>query len=196
MGPVAAAKEPVVLKIIATSELHQRNGVVRAYGADKEAVLFGHQTLSKTFGRQRRLAMIATRGTRPLAISTRHRGRRVGSHLAVLLRRSRPVLNIALRVATDWWLRQPYVRGAVRRSPVRTRTAWSKVANGRSAPCRIPFFLVVPYTYRTSAWKFWLGLGLTVFSFILGESIAFATNNPGGAVVWPDRSGRMDLVNR
>jgi hypothetical protein len=40
------------------------------------------------------------------------------------------------------------------------------------------------YTYRTSAWKFWLGLGLTVFSFILGESIVYATHNPGGAAAW------------
>jgi hypothetical protein len=40
------------------------------------------------------------------------------------------------------------------------------------------------YTYRTSAWKFWLGLGLTVFSFIVGEIIVSTTNNPAGAVAW------------
>ena len=40
------------------------------------------------------------------------------------------------------------------------------------------------YTYRISAWKFWLGLGLIVCSFILGESTVYTTHNPAGAIVW------------
>jgi hypothetical protein len=40
------------------------------------------------------------------------------------------------------------------------------------------------YTYRISAWKFWLGLGLNVFGFILGLSIGSAAHSPAGSIAW------------
>jgi uncharacterized protein (DUF983 family) len=40
------------------------------------------------------------------------------------------------------------------------------------------------YTYSNSAWKFWLGLGLSVGSFILALIIDGATHNSAAAGVW------------
>jgi hypothetical protein len=39
------------------------------------------------------------------------------------------------------------------------------------------------YTYRTTAWKFWLGLGLAVFGFILVPTLNGATNSVAGDFV-------------
>jgi hypothetical protein len=40
------------------------------------------------------------------------------------------------------------------------------------------------YTYRSSAWKFWLGLGLSVGSFILALIIGGAAHSVFGAIVF------------
>jgi hypothetical protein len=40
------------------------------------------------------------------------------------------------------------------------------------------------YTYSNSAWKFWLGLGLSVGSFILALIIDGATHHSAAAGVW------------
>jgi hypothetical protein len=40
------------------------------------------------------------------------------------------------------------------------------------------------YTYRTAAWKFWLGLGLAVFGFILVPTLNIPTNSLAGTFIW------------
>jgi hypothetical protein len=40
------------------------------------------------------------------------------------------------------------------------------------------------YTYRISAWKFWLALGIDVLSFILALILNIDTHGPGGTIIW------------
>jgi hypothetical protein len=60
-------------------------------------------------------------------------------------------------------------------------------AKSRSAAVLLAVFLSFwsfLYTYRTSAWKFWTGLGLCVGSFILALIIVGATRSPAGSTVF------------
>lgn len=72
-------------------------------------------------------------------------------------------------------------------TPVSGRKPGQVGAKSRTAAVLLAVFLSFwsfLYTYRTAAWKFWLGLGLAVFGFILVPTLNIPTNSLAGTFIW------------